>query len=374
MNEEIARKLLEVGQAFHLPGSFFSFEEITNGNVNRTYKVNYVTDDGTGMAATRSYLMQKINSYAFKNPEILMGNIEKVTEYIRNKRPGEICLHFHHTEQNGRHRASLEVCDSIWRVYTYIPAVTYNKCSDVRIIRSAGEAFGDFQMVLSTFDASQLYETIPDFHNTRKRYEKLIKDAREDPCDRLHEVEQELAYLISVQDMACSLTDMYNAGKLTLRVTHNDTKINNVLFQPETGAPLVVIDLDTVMPGLVGNDFGDAVRFAANFTEEDAEDTIKTGIDLNIFWAFADGFLSKTAKTLTSAEIDTLALSCFSITCELATRFLDDYLVGDRYFKIKSEKHNLIRARCQIALARDMQSKLRAMNAIVHSCAEQYGA
>ena len=296
-----------------------------------------------------------------------------MTEHIRERCPDKICLQFYHTQQNGQTRAYLEDGENIWRVYTYIPAVTYNKCSDTHIIRSAGEAFGDFQMALSDFDASQLYETIPDFHNTRKRYEQLIRDAGEDPCGRLREVREELSYLLSVQEEACRLTDLYNAGELALRVTHNDTKINNVLFHPETGAPLVVIDLDTVMPGLIGNDFGDAVRFAANFTEEDAEDTSKTGIDLNIFWAFADGFLSRTAPTLTRSETDTLALSCFSITCELATRFLDDYLVGDRYFKVKSEKHNLIRARCQIALARDMHEKLRAMNAIVQSSAEQYG-
>ncbi|MBQ9010093.1 MAG: aminoglycoside phosphotransferase family protein [Clostridia bacterium] len=373
MSEDIARKLLEVGRAFRLPGSFFSFEEITNGNVNRTYKVNYVTDNGAGLADTHSYLVQKINSYAFRNPELLMSNIEKVTEHIRSRYPEKICLHFHHAEQKGRTRAYLEDGDSIWRVYTYIPAVTYNKCCDPHIIRSAGEAFGDFQMALSDFDASRLNETIPDFHDTRKRYENLIRDAEEDPCGRRKEVRAELEYLLAVQEEACRLTDLHNAGKLPLRVTHNDTKINNVLFHPETGVPLVVIDLDTVMPGLIGNDFGDAVRFAANFTEEDAADTSKTGLDLNVFWAFTDGFLSRTTKSLTKEEKDTLAHSCFSITCELATRFLDDYLVGDRYFKINSERHNLIRARCQIALARDIQRKLRAMNAIIQSCVEQYG-
>ena len=126
------------------------------------------------------------------------------------------------------------------------------------------------------------------------------------------------------------------------------------------------------MPGLVGHDFGDGIRFAANFTEEDAEDTTKTGVDLNIFFAFADGFLSETAKMLTEEEVDTLALSCFAITCELATRFLDDYLIGDKYFKVKRAKHNLIRTRCQVALAKDMQTKLDAMDAIVKSCVKKY--
>ena len=372
MDQVTARKLQQVGKAFHLPGPFFSYEEILNGNVNRTYKVNYISDDGTGMAVIKPYLFQKINSYAFRNPDELMSNIDKVTEYIRTRRPDKTCMHFHHTEVTGERKTYLEEGDSFWRIYKYIAAETVNKCDDPNIVRRAGKAFGDFQMVLGDFDASQLFYTIPDFHDTRKRYEKLIADANADPCGRVAEVRDELNYLFSVQKQACCLTDMYNEGKLPLRVTHNDTKINNVLFDEVTHEPLVVIDLDTVMPGLVGHDFGDGIRFAANFTEEDAEDTSKTGVDLNIFFAFADGFLSQTAKMLTDEEVDTLALSCFAITCELATRFLDDYLIGDKYFKIKRERHNLIRTRCQVALAKDMQAKLDAMDAIVKSCVKKY--
>lgn len=372
MDQITARKLQQVGKAFNLPGPFFSYEEILNGNVNRTFKVNYISDDGTGMAVVKPYLVQKINSYAFRNPDELMSNIDKVTEHIRSKRPNETCMHFHHTDVTGVRKTYLEEDDSFWRIYKFIPAVTFDKCSDVNIIRNAGKAFGDFQTVLSDFDASQLYYTIPDFHDTRKRYEKLIRDANEDPCGRVKEVREELDYLFSVMDEACRLTDLFYEGRLPLRVTHNDTKINNVLFDEETLEPLVVIDLDTVMPGLVGHDFGDAIRFAANFTEEDADDTSRTGIDLNVFWAFADGFLSQTACTLTKDEADTLALSSFSITCELATRFLDDYIIGDRYFKVKRPGHNLSRTRCQIALAKDIQTKLGAMDAIVKSCIEKY--
>ena len=372
MDQATARKLQQIGKAFNLPGPFFSYEEILNGNVNRTFKVNYVSDDGTGMAVIKPYLVQKINSYAFHNPDELMSNIDKVTEYIRAKRPDKTCMHFHHTGTGEDRRTYLVEGDSFWRIYKYIPAVTFDKCEDAHIVRSAGKAFGDFQMVLSDFDASQLFYTIPDFHDTRKRYEKLIADANENPCGRVQEARAELDYLFSVQQEACRLTDLYREGKLPLRVTHNDTKINNVLFDEETLEPLVVIDLDTVMPGLVGHDFGDAVRFAANFTEEDSEDLYKTGVDLNIFWAFADGFLSKTAKTLTDEEVDTLALSCFAITCELATRFLDDYLIGDKYFKVKRDRHNLIRTKCQVALAKDMYTKLGAMDAIVKSCVKQY--
>ena len=160
--------------------------------------------------------------------------------------------------------------------------------------------------------------------------------------------------------------------ELCLRVTHNDTKINNVLFDKQTHRALVVIDLDTVMPGLVGHDFGDAIRFAANFVEEDSTETEKAGVNLNIYWAFAEGFLKKTASTLTQTEIDTLGISCFALACELATRFLDDYILGDKYFKVKKPKHNLIRTKCQVALAKDMQRKMNAMNAIVRDCARRY--
>ena len=185
---------------------------------------------------------------------------------------------------------------------------------------------------------------------------KLKADMEVDPCSSVAEVRQELEWLLSVEDEACKLTDLFNAGKLPLRVTHNDTKINNVLFDEQMHQALVVIDLDTVMPGLVGHDFGDAIRFASNFVEEDCKDADK---------AFAEGFLKETAATLTENEVDTLGVSCFSLACELATRFLDDYITGDKYFKIKYPDHNLVRARCQIALAKDMLVKMDAMNAIV---------
>ena len=368
-NETLARKLLEVGEAFRIPGPFFSYEEIKMGNVNHTYKVNYICDDGSGMAKIKSYLVQRVNTYAFQKPLELMANIDKVTEYIHAKYPHVKCLHFHHTEE--RHNYLMDK-DGFWRLSNYVPSVTFNSCDDLEIVRSAGQAFGDFQMMLSEFDASSLHYTIPDFHNTRKRYAKLKEDMAADPCGRVAEVKEELDWLLSVEDEACRLTDMYEAGELPLRVTHNDTKINNVLFDEETLRPLVVIDLDTVMPGLVGHDFGDAIRFAANYVEEDSPEAEKAGLNLNIYWAFAEGFLKDTAHTLTEAEVSTLGNSCFTLACELSTRFLDDYILGDKYFKIKEPKHNLVRTRCQIALAKDMQKKMDAMNAIVRDCWVRY--
>lgn len=366
---ETARKLQRIGEAFCIEGPFFSYEEIKMGNVNHTYKVNYIRDDGSGMAKIKSYLVQRVNTYAFRQPIELMQNIDRVTEYIRKKHPDTLSLHFHHTADRKNY---LEDADGFWRLSNYVPSITFDTCDDVEVIRSAGEAFGDFQVMLSEFDAGELFYTIPNFHNTRKRYEQLKAGIMEDPCGRVSEVHEEIEWLLSVEEQACSLTDMQERGELPLRVTHNDTKINNVLFDQETSKPLVVIDLDTVMPGLIGHDFGDAVRFAANFVEEDCEDTTKVGVDLNVFWAFADGFLKKTAATLTEKETNTLALSCFALACELATRFLDDYIMGDKYFKTKHDKHNLERTRCQIALAKDMLKKMDAMDAIVKVCAKRY--
>jgi N-acetylhexosamine 1-kinase len=369
MNPDIARKLLKVGEAFRIPGPFFSYEEIKMGNVNHTYKVNYIRDDGSGMAKIKSYLVQRVNTYAFQKPLELMANIDKVTEYIHGHFPTVKCLHFHHTVERNNY---LMDKDGFWRLSNYVPSVTFNSCEDLEIVRRAGQAFGDFQMMLSEFDASSLYYTIPDFHNTRKRYEKLKADMAEDPCGRVAEAREELDWLLSAEDEACRLTDLYEAGELPLRVTHNDTKINNVLFDEESLKPLVVIDLDTVMPGLVGHDFGDAIRFAANFVEEDSPEAEKAGLNLNIYWAFAEGFLKETAPTLTEAEAETLGNSCFTLACELSTRFLDDYIIGDKYFKIKDPKHNLTRTRCQIALAKDMRKKMDAMNAIVRDGWNRY--
>ena len=367
-NMDTARKLQSIGKAFCIAGPFFSYEEIKVGNVNQTYKVNYIRDDGSGMAQIKSYLVQKINTYAFQHPVELMQNIDNVTEYIRSEFPEAVGLHFHHTEDRKNY---LEDNDGFWRLSNYVPSVTFDTCDDVEVIRSAGEAFGEFQQMLTNFDPEKLYYTIPDFHNTRARYAQLREAVAANPCGRVAEVQADIDWLLSVEDMACKITDMEKRGELPLRVTHNDTKINNVLFDRETLKPLVVIDLDTVMPGLIAHDFGDAIRFAANFVEEDCPQVEKVGIDLNVFWAFAEGFLKKTAATLTENEIDTLALSCFSLACELSTRFLADYIMGDKYFNIRRNGHNLERTRCQIALAKDMLKKMDAMNAIVKDCANR---
>ncbi len=362
---DLYEKLHEVCRQFRIYDEFLGYETIQMGNVNRTYKVNFRLADGS----PKSFLVQNVNTYAFRNPVALMDNIDHVTEHIRNKKPGKTALHFHHTADR---KTYVIDGDNFWRMTNYVKSITYNSVKDPAILCNAGKAFGEFQMDLSDFDSSRLYETIPNFHNTRKRYEAFLAAVNADKAGRACEVREEIEYLLSVQDLACRLTDLHNAGKLPLRVTHNDTKINNVLFHPDDNSAMIVIDLDTVMPGLIGHDFGDAIRFAANFVEEDCKDYEKAGVDLDVFRAFAEGFLSQTAGTLTETEVETLALSCFVLTAELATRFLADYLDGDLYFNTKYAGHNLVRARCQIALAKDMLKKMPQMEQIVHYCVEHF--
>ena len=352
------KKLERVCREFRIEGEYVGYETIQVGNVNRTYQVNFLLPDGT----PKSFLVQNVNTYVFKNPVQVMENIDKVTEHIRGKKPGQVALHFHHTADRKTYIAD---GSDFWRMTNFIPSTTYSAAGDLRIVRNAGRAFGEFQVELSDFPAERLHETIVDFHNTRKRFETLIADAERDPLGKVAEVQDELEYLLQVREQACTLTDMCARGELPLRVTHNDTKINNVLFDRDSGDALVVVDLDTVMPGLVGHDFGDAIRFAANRVAEDSPENDKAGVDMAVFEAFAEGFLEQTAPMLTRSEIDTLALSCFSLTVELATRFLDDYILGSPYFKIQYPEHNLVRARCQIALAKDMQRSMAQMEECV---------
>ncbi len=356
------QKLQHICRVFCIEGTYAGHQEITVGNVNRTYKVDFVQEDG----AFKSYMVQALNTVAFKDPVAVMHNIDLVTKHIRAKKPGYASLEFYCTENGPSYYFEGDV---FWRVFNHIPSVTHDVCEDLAVVRSAGEAFGEFQMMLADFAPEKLYLTIPDFHNTKQRYLKLEADVAADPLGRVAEVKEELEWLMSVRDRACVLCDLLQEGKLPLRVTHNDTKINNVLFDESGKKALVVIDLDTVMPGLVGFDFGDAIRFAANCVEEDSRDCCRAGVDMDVFRAFAEGFLSYAAPMLTQLEIDTLALSCFVLACEQAVRFLDDYILGSPYFKINYPEHNLVRTRCQVALAKNMLERQAEMDAVVQECA-----
>lgn len=351
--------LTQVAQAFGISGSLKAYNELTSGHVHHTYKVDFIDENGR----EASYIVQKMNTFAFRKPIELMNNIALVTDYLRTKNPDRVNLQFFKTVE--QQTPYLMDGDCFWRLFNYIPSRTYNLCDDLDIIYGAGAAFGEFQGQLKDFPAEMLVETIPNFHNTCSRYEALIASAKADPRNRFHEVRSEYNWYLSVREKACTLTRLLQDGKLPLRVTHNDTKINNVLFDENSKKPLVVVDLDTVMPGIAAHDFGDAIRFAANSVEEDHIPATDARLNLPVYQAFAEGFLRDTASSFTELEIETLALGAFVMTVECGVRFLADYLDGDVYFKTDYEKHNLDRSRCQMELAKDMLLKEQEMNAIV---------
>lgn len=348
---------------FNIPGEILTIDMIGNGNINQTYDV-VITHKGK---ETR-YVFQKVNIFVFKNPKMIMKNIEQITAHIADKlelmgKSRDCVMHFMYTSSGKNYYLEDQ---GFWRVSEYVPnTVTYNTCDDLEKLRSAGKAFGNFQTMLSDFDTTNLYETIPNFHNTRSRIAVLMRHFNEDPCGRAEEVVAEIERIKNYKALAVRLNELVDSQELPLRVTHNDTKINNVLFDATTGEAKTVIDLDTVMPGLVAHDFGDAVRFSCNMVAEDERDYSKVCMDINRFRAFAEGFLSEVASSLTPTEIKTLSIGCFVMTLELAVRFLDDYITGDQYFKTLYRGHNLVRARSQLALADDMFEKLGEMNAIV---------
>lgn len=361
-------KFAELAKIFQIDGDIVSIEQIGNGNVNQTYDVHIKCGE-----EEKRYVFQKVNIFVFKNPKQIMKNIEAITSHIAEKLEAncesrDCVMHFAHRE-NGKNYYTED--QGFWRISEFVPnTITYNNCDDLDKLKSAGMAFGHFQTQLSDFDASSLYETIPNFHNTRSRIAVLMRHVNEDPCGRADEVVEEIEKIKSYKALAVRLNELIDSQELPLRVTHNDTKINNILFDAKTGNAKTVIDLDTVMPGLVAHDFGDAVRFACNVAPEDEPDTNKICMDIDRFRAFAEGFIPEVASSLTPVEIKTLALGAFVMTVELAVRFLDDYITGDQYFKTLYRGHNLVRTRAQLALADDMYEKLGAMNAIVAEIAK----
>ena len=364
MKERIAH----VAAQFGLEGEVRDVNVVTHGNINCTYDVtirNYEEE--------HRYIFQKLNIFVFKNPKRIMGNIRRITEHISAKleERGESqdhVMHFYKTPEGKNYYMRNQ---GFWRVSDYVPnTVTYNTSDNLDLLRSAGRAFGEFQTMLSDFDATQLYETIPNFHNTRSRIAVFLCHVNEDPCGRADEVVAEIEQVKEWKPLAVKLNEYIDSQELPLRVTHNDTKINNLLFDKDTHEAKTVIDLDTVMPGLTAHDFGDAVRFAANTAPEDEPNVANVSLDMNRFRAFAEGFVPQITHSLTPLEVETLALGAFVITVELAVRFLDDYITGDQYFKTLYPGHNLVRARCQLALAEDMYRHLDEMNAIIAEIAD----
>ena len=339
-----------------------SVEEIKVGHINRTYRLSLTLADGSAFDG----LLQSVNTYVFKQPELMMENIAKATRHIAAKNPDGANPTFY-TTAGGKNYFADE--SGFWRLQNYIDSTTYSSGEDLAIVAEAGKAFGQFQQQLADFPAEELHETIPDFHNTIQRFRNLWQAVEKDAMGRVKEVQPELDYIRSIEANACTLTRLYNESKLPLRVTHNDTKINNVLMDRHSGKALAVIDLDTVMPGLVGHDFGDAIRSAGNTEAEDSPNLDKVAVNIPIFRTFAESYLSVLADKLTAEELDTLALSSFAMTIECGIRFLTDYLEGDVYFRTEYPEHNLVRTRNQMALAQDIYKHLPELNAIVHEVA-----
>ena len=328
-----------------------------HGNINYTFLIT--TDNG------KQYILQRINTHVFKKPVQLMENVIAVTKHIGSKvdDPSKV-LHFipaldgnyYYRDERRRY----------WRCYEFVGGFCLEAPESDADFYESAVAFGRFQEQLSDFPAGTLYETIPNFHNTPDRYRQLHIAMDEDACDRLQFVQKEIDFIMEREQEAGTIQRLLESGELPLRVTHNDTKLNNVLLDMKTRKALCVLDLDTVMPGSSLFDFGDSIRFGAATAPEDVQELSRMHLDLHLFDVYTKGFLSG-CNTLTEQEIELLPLGAKIITLELAVRFLTDYLESDHYFKTQYADHNLVRCRAQLRLVEDMEAKWYQMQKIVEN-------
>lgn len=352
----VIRKILEK----FLPGEeIVSARPHGSGHINHTFAVE--------TAGGKKYVLQKINTDIFKDVEGLMENVVNVTTYLKEQIV---------REGGDPERGTLTVIPAVdgknyyidaegdsWRVYVLIDnVISLDQAESEEALYASGLAFGRFQAQLTDYPAQTLHETIPDFHNTPKRYEDFEKAVREDCCNRVRNAEKEIAFIRARREEIKILTDMLKRGELPLRLTHNDTKLNNVLLDPDTYEAVCIVDFDTIMPGLTAYDFGDAIRFGANTAAEDEPDTGKVSLSLPLYRAYARGFTEGCGGRLTPEEVETLPLGAKTITLEQGIRFLTDYLQGDTYYQITREGQNLDRCRTQLALVADMERKWEEMH------------
>ncbi len=358
-------QIQQVTSAFGLTSTPESVQPVENGHINRTYRVS---------VAGKAYIVQRINGYVFNRPADIMENIERVTAHIRQKLeaegrdPQRGTLNYLHDAQGCNY--IVDASGDYWRVCPYIEGTrSYEQVENLHMLESAGYAFGEFQRMLSDFPMDQLHETIVDFHNTQKRLDDFFAMVKADPMGRAGEIQDDIRFFAERRVSASKFMPMLQTGELPLRVTHNDTKYNNILIDAHTFEAVCVIDLDTVMPGLSVYDFGDAIRFAASTALEDETDLSKVSINMDYFEAFTRGFMKASGGAFTQAEIENMAQGCINITVELASRFLLDHINGDKYFAIHRPNHNLERARNQMKLVTEMEKRLDEMNAIVRKYA-----
>lgn len=356
--------LMHVAGQFRLEGEISNIRPFGNGHINDTYLIETA-------GSSPNYILQRKNHLIFKDVPAMMNNIDRVCTHIEEKLRAandpavEKKIIRHYRTANG------ELCykdenGNFWAVLNFV-----NNSKSVEMIEKpemaevSGIAFGRFQKQLADLPGGPLSETIKDFHNIYFRINNFEKAKASDPKGRLAMVQTEVAEIENRMGNMKTLQKLADAGQLPLRVTHNDTKINNVLFDKDTDEILAVIDLDTVMPGLVHFDFGDAMRSAANTVEEDEQDLSKVKFNLEVFRYFVKGFSSETKATLSPLEVAHLAHSCQFMTYIMALRFLTDYIDGDTYYKIKHPEHNIDRARNQIKLIQEMEKAFDQMQAIV---------
>lgn len=353
-------KPIAIAQHFQIQGTPKSCAPYGDGHINETY---LLTTD------CQVYILQKINHHVFHNPPAVMENIVNITTHLKKKlnAAGEDsrrkCLNVIPSKTGSSYY--LDGAD-YWRMYLFISnSLSLNQVETSDEFYDSGLAFGRFFALLADFPAATLNETIPNFHHTPKRFEALTAACREDKAHRLSAVTEEVAFFNARADFTHYLVDRIASGELPLVVTHNDTKLNNILFDATTREALCILDLDTIMPGLSAYDFGDSIRFGASTALEDEPDLSKVHFDLSLYEVYAKGYLLGCGGQLTPAEVDALPYGAIMMTLENGIRFLADYLNGDTYYKIHRESHNLDRCRTQIRLVSEMEQQLPDMKKII---------
>lgn len=364
-SDNCAATISEVLEHTGYEGSVTAHMRYGHGHINDTFYIRTMAEDGE-----HRYILQRMNKEVFKDPVSLMKNISGVTSFLREaitKEGGDPLretLNVVPTKTGGSYYIDSE--GEYWRSYLFIDRATcYDAVEKPEDFYQSGKAFGRFQRRLSKYPAEELAETIKDFHNTPVRLETLKRVIEEDVCGRASLVQKEIQFALDRSGEAGIVMDMAREGKLPLRVTHNDTKLNNIMIDDATGEALCIIDLDTIMPGFSIFDYGDSIRFGANNVTEDETDLTNAGLSLPLFDIYTKGFLDGCKGSLTKEEVDMLAMGAKLMTYECGVRFLTDYLQGDTYFKISREGHNLDRCHTQFALVADMEKKWDQMLAIV---------
>lgn len=364
--ETACRRKKEAAEQFDLGGRISNIQEYGNGHINDTFLLCIEEADKTEKKA----ILQRMNHEVFQQPVQVMENILQVTSYLKKKitetggDPERETLNVYPARDGKPYYRDED--GNYWRAYAFIDhAVSYDAVERPEIFYESARAFGRFQRMLAQFPSDTLHETIVGFHDTKARFARFEQVVSEDKCGRAAEVRAEIDFVLARKETAEVLGRMQQEGQLPLRVTHNDTKLNNILMDEATGKAACIIDLDTVMPGLSVHDFGDAIRFGANTGAEDETDLSKVSCDLSLFALYTKGFLEGCDGSLTQEEIRALPIGARAMTLECGMRFLTDYLEGDVYYKIHRPKHNLDRCRSQFKLLADMEEKQSEMERIV---------